>query len=118
MLSFDSQSVVILLDEKYKDHFDPDAPIFYRIKNNDVVRERNLCHLSAIDIALENNQIIALNLITNYMATYQDRYFYAVLFRDNFTNLLRSGISLKNFLDSDLVLHKFSFEEWPSTSKS
>ena len=35
-----------------------------------MIPKKGKYHLSAIDIALENNQIIDLNLITNYMATY------------------------------------------------
>ena len=117
-MSFDSQSVVVLLNDQYKEFFNSDDPIFYRIKNNDVILKKDVSYLSAIDIALDNNQIIALNLITNYMATYQDRYFFATLFRSNFVSLLKTGISLNKLLDSDLIMHKFDFEEWPTTSLS
>jgi len=32
--------------------------------------------------------------------------------------MLKIGINLNKFLESDLVLHKLNFEEWPSTCKS
>ena len=70
LISFDSQSLMILLDEKHKEYFNTDDPIFYRIKNNGMIPNKNKRNISAIDIALQNNQIIALNLITNYIATY------------------------------------------------
>ena len=70
ILSFDSKSMKALLDEKHRDLFIRYCPIFYVIKNNHLVQNRGLNYVSAIDIALQNNQIIALDLITDFMAIY------------------------------------------------
>ena len=69
MLSFDSRCVSALLDSKNCLNFQYDYPIFYKIRQNNVYETSQKTY-SAIDIAIENNQSQALNLIIEYMVKY------------------------------------------------
>ena len=62
-LAFDARSMRSLLDKNNKSYFDDEFPLFY--KNND--------GRSAIDTALENNQIRSVNLMIDYIVAYQNR---------------------------------------------
>ena len=44
---------------------------------------------SAIDSALDNNQIRSVNLMIDYIITYQNSYVYAHLFENNLVELLQ-----------------------------
>lgn len=70
---------------------------------------------SAIDTALENNQLGAINLIIDYLVTYQNSYVYFFLFRENFIKLIRKGgINISVLLNSDIFYHEFDFMGWPT----
>lgn len=62
-----------LLDKKNKKYFDDEFPLFYK----------NAGGSSAIDTALEKNQIRSLNLMIDYIVKYQNSYYYAHLFHKN-----------------------------------
>jgi hypothetical protein len=53
ILSFDSRSMAALLDDKNKEHFDSEFPIFYR--NKIAKKGGKFFYRSAIDSALRNN---------------------------------------------------------------
>lgn len=70
---------------------------------------------SAIDTALENNQLRAINLIIDYLVKHQNSYVYFFLFRENFIKLLRKGsINISALLNSNIFYHQFDFMGWPS----
>ena len=60
---------------------------------------------SAIDISLENNQIVGVNIIIDYIATYQNSYAYSFLFETNFTHLIEHKIDITKLLKSDIIYH-------------
>jgi hypothetical protein len=65
-IAADSKSVQDLLSEKNKAHFGGEFPIFY--KNPPVKDENgNMVSDSAIDIALDKNQIRSVNMMIDYM---------------------------------------------------
>lgn len=55
ILSFDSRSIKVLLDEKNNQYFHKDFPIFYKIMQKK--RGLETYTRSALDVAIENNQI-------------------------------------------------------------
>ena len=69
---------------------------------------------SAIDTALENNQIRALNEIIQYVVKYQNSYVYSYLFTDNLLSLIDKGVDVASLLASDIFYQRFDFQEWPA----
>jgi len=63
ILSFDSRIVRTLLSFEFS-QFNKDTPIFYKMRH---VIDDEIKNVSALDVALENNQIRALNLIIKYI---------------------------------------------------
>jgi hypothetical protein len=56
ILSFDSRSIVALLDQKHSSSFTKDNPMFYKFKQDQEQLAQNEFK-SAFDVALDNNQI-------------------------------------------------------------
>lgn len=87
ILSFDSQSIEILLDEKNSAYFDLKYPLIYKLYTGKrrekipllALNQENEKH-SALDTAIQNNQIRALNLFIKYIVNYQNSYVYSYLF--------------------------------------
>ena len=50
--------------------------------------------ISAIDTAIENNQIRATNAIISYIVKYQNNVVFSFLFEKNFVSLLDKGINV------------------------
>ena len=59
-LAFDSKSIVALLDNKNEPFFDEEFPLFYKQSNGQ----------SAIDDALDKNQIRSVNAMIEYLLKY------------------------------------------------
>lgn len=127
MLSFDSRSIKTLLSEKHEHWFASEYPIFYKtrdIKGLKAEEDEQLDNKSkflpnarlksAIDTALEANQIIATNLMIDYIIKHQNNYVYSFLFEDNLVDLLQKGINISGLLNSDIFFHRFDFESWPA----
>ena len=68
---------------------------------------------TALDIALDSNQIRAVLLMIEYIIKYQNCHVFAFLFHDNFRTLVEKGIKLRPLLSSDIFCHRFDFEDWP-----
>ena len=68
---------------------------------------------TALDIALNSNQISAANKIIEYINQYQNSYVFLFLFQDNFKTLIEKGIKVSDLLSSDIFCHQFDFEDWP-----
>lgn len=78
ILSFDSCSLEYLLHDRFEEQFSSQYPIFYRnkIQKGKVYSYHgqdcgnNYFYRSAIDNALKNNQIRAINLMIDYIVKY------------------------------------------------
>ena len=108
ILSFDSRSIIALLDMKHEHLFQCKYPVFYKTKVSE-----DKC-ISAIDTAIENNQIRATNSIINYIVKYQNNVVFCYLFEENFVSLIEKGINVIDLLKSDIFFHRLDYMEWPS----
>lgn len=70
ILSFDSRSMKQLLSDKYKDMFQDEFPIFYKNKIQKSNNKSKFFYRSAIDSALRNNQLRAVDYIIDYIVKY------------------------------------------------
>jgi hypothetical protein len=68
LLSFDNSSIRALLSGDQMGNFEHKYPIFYRTKPKD--NEQNI-QRTAIDIALDEDQYMAVDLIIEYIVKYQ-----------------------------------------------
>jgi hypothetical protein len=73
--------------------------------------------VTAIEIALENNQVRALNKIIEFIVKCQNSYFFSFLFEDNAIDLLEKGIIMKPLFESNIFHPTFEFEHWPVIHK-
>ena len=110
ILSFDSRIVKALMESKFNDEFNRKYPIFYKMRHVINGREFNV---SALDVALQNNQIRALNAIIAYIIEYQNSFAFYFLFDDIFLELLEKGISVNKLLESDMFCHSFEVDDYP-----
>jgi hypothetical protein len=69
---------------------------------------------SAIDTALENNQVRGVQLILDHIVNYQNSYVSFTLFRGILGDLMSKGLVLEPLLSSDIFYKKLEFEDWPS----
>ena len=60
---------------------------------------------SGIDIALDNLQIKALDMMIAYVVKYQNTYVYSFLFEDNFMKIVDIGISVSDLINSDIFCY-------------
>ena len=100
ILAFDSRAIQVLLSLNGQDQ--NRNPVFYRLKQK---IGNQIQFKSAIDIALENNQVTACNLIIDYIVTYQNNFCFTFLFQENFLDLVKKGISVHCLLNSDIFCH-------------
>jgi len=105
-IAFDSRSMNRLLSDSNSEYFNDEFPVFY--KNEDGT--------SAIDTALDNNQVNSVNLMIDYIVKYQNNYEFANLFENNFVDLLNKGVHMNSLLRSKVFCYRFDFDEWPATS--
>ena len=79
ILSFDSHSLKILMDDKFETHFTKDFPLIYK---NKITKNNNKKYYfrSALDNSLKYNQIRAATLIIEYIRKYQNSYVSSYLF--------------------------------------
>jgi len=114
ILSFDSRSMKVLLDESNEEYFDEKYPLFYRNKLKKLDNKGKNFYRSAIDNALRNNQISAVTSIIEYIVKYQNNFVSSFLFQRNFFDLIEKGISVSSLLNSNIFCFSFDFDEWPS----
>ena len=96
------------MDDKNRKFFDSDFPVFYKNEKG----------MSAIDTALEKNQIRSVNLMIDYIVEYQNSYFYGHLFNYNVIELINKGVKMTPLFKSKVFNHTFDFDEWPSTNSN
>lgn len=70
ILAFDTQSMESLLNEKNNQYFSDEYPIIYKNKISKDKSSTHYFYRTAIDVALRNNQIGALNAVLDYIVKY------------------------------------------------
>ena len=84
MLSFSNKCLEFLLDEQYQDLFQSKYPIFYK---NKISKGKNgkdkYFYRSAIDTALRNDQLQAVQEIISYITKFQNNFISSFLFGRN-----------------------------------
>tara|TARA_B110000285_G_scaffold25825_1_gene24869 strand:+ start:2685 stop:3038 length:354 start_codon:yes stop_codon:yes gene_type:complete len=88
ILSFDSRSMESLLGEQHAEHFSNEFPLIYKTK---IVKKNNphkFFYRSAIDNALKNNQMRAIQVIIDYICKYQNNFTSSFLFLKNFGQII------------------------------
>ena len=71
---------------------------------------------SAIDIALDKNQIRSVNMMIDYMVQHQNSFVYSDLFANNFVEMYTKGCEMRNLLESNIFFHTFDYDGWPGTN--
>jgi hypothetical protein len=69
--------------------------------------------MTPIQIALENNQVVGLNRMIEFIVKYQNTYAFSFLFENNLTMLVNKGIKVALLFESDIFFHSFEFDDWP-----
>jgi hypothetical protein len=115
ILAFDSASMESLLGEANESYFSEEFPIIYK---NKVQKRNGRDHFftTAIDYALKNNQVKAVDLMVKYIVRYQNNYVSSFLFLKNLPHLIERGISILNLLESKIFVVTFDYDGWPSGS--
>lgn len=70
---------------------------------------------NAIDNALKNNQIGAVDGIIKYIVKYQNNYSSSYLFKKNLPSIMDMGVHVQFLFDSKVFTFDFDYDEWPST---
>ena len=70
ILSFDSRSMSALLNEDYSNYFTPEYPLFYKSKIQKTDNKDKFFYRSAIDMAIQNNQLTAAACIIHYITEF------------------------------------------------
>ena len=83
-MSFDNRSIKNLLDDKNNAFFDDKFPIFFK-------NERGT---SALDTAMNYNQIKSVDLMIKYMIEYQNKFVYAHIFEKNLVEFINKGVTM------------------------
>jgi len=84
--------------------------MFYKMRHN--IDGKSIT-VSALDIALENNQMRALNAIIKYIVQYQNSVSFHFLFDDILIDLISKGIEVTPLLNSKIFCYKFECEDYP-----
>lgn len=106
-LAFDNHSIDHILHDEHEEFFPKDFPIFYRNEEGK----------SAIDTALDANQIRSVNTMIEYICRRQDSWVYANLFTENLVSLINKGVTLRTLFDSNVFKLPIDSAEWPSAHK-
>jgi hypothetical protein len=72
LLSFDSRSMKHLLKDEFGSYFDPHHPMIYKNKFLQSGKENKYYYRNAIEQSVNNNQILAAELLIDYIAKYQN----------------------------------------------
>lgn len=105
ILSFDSRSMKVLLDDANKEFFQSEFPVFYRNKMPKQNNKDKSFYRSAIDNALRNNQVRAVTYIIEYISKYQNNYVSSFLFSKIMPTLLLKGIEISRLINSEIFCY-------------
>ena len=89
-LAFDNRSIKNLLDHKNEKYFNDKFPIFFKNEKG----------TSALDTALNYNQIRSVNLMIEYMCKYQNKFVYAHIFEKNLVDFINKGVKMYDLFQS------------------
>ena len=106
-LTFDRDSIALLLNCDLATCVDPQFPVFYKARNQ----------RSAIDVALDLNQVSTVRLFIKYIVQYQSSAMYAHLFHYNIVDMVKRGIEVYDLFNSKIFNMDIEFIEWPSLSE-
>ena len=124
ILAFDSRSLAYMLDDSFSEFFSSEYPLIYKNKirkvkkSDNSVKTDNFFYRSAIDNAMKNNQVRAMDVLIAYIAKYQGNYVSSYLFSHCLNRIIEQGISIQPLLRNPIFRFEFAFDEWPSLSKS
>lgn len=112
ILAFDSSSMAILMSDENQQYFNETFPIIYK---NKVQKKGGKSHFftTAIDYALKNNQVKAVNLMIDYIVKYQNNYVSSFLFNRSLPVLMQRAISIEKLLHSKIFNVNFDYDDWP-----
>jgi hypothetical protein len=103
ILSFESRFISKLLDDAINsDNLTFEYPLFYKMQHT---TKKITKILTPIEVAVENNQIIALNKIIEYVVKYQNTYAFSFLFEKYMLKLLEKGIKVSTLFESEIFCH-------------
>ena len=71
-------------------------------------------YTNAIENALKNNQVHAVNELIRYIVKYQNNFVSSYLFLKLLPVLIEKGIATHDLLASDIFNVVFDFDDWPS----
>lgn len=123
IMAYDSKSMTVLLNEKFEElgFYQSEYPVFYMNKQviskadeNNVIQKK-IKYRNALDIALQNNQMGAVNRIMWYITKYQNHFVSSFLFINNLPKIMEKGILIAELLESDVFNKNFDFDAWPAT---
>jgi hypothetical protein len=112
ILAFDSGSMVALFSDKNSQYFSEKYPVIYKNKVMKANGE-SFYYTNAIDIAMKNNQVRAVNTIIRYIVKYQNNYVSSYLFTKNMPIIIEKGISVEGLLSSKVFNVQFDYDGWP-----
>lgn len=102
-ISFDNESISQLLTEDNCEYFPKQYPLFFLDQKGK----------SAIDYALENNQMRSVTQMIHYIVRHQNRYEFNYLFRRNMRKLLMNDVACSSLLQSQIFNCHLDFDQWP-----
>ncbi len=115
ILSFDSRSMECLLGGQHEQHFTNEFPLIYKTKICKKNNPNKFFYRSAIDNALKNNQMRAIQIIIDYICKYQNNFTSSFLFLKNFGQIVSKGsLDLNEILDSNVFKMNFDYDGWIS----
>jgi|TARA_B110000305_G_C19407318_1_gene623476 hypothetical protein len=112
ILAFDSRAMECLLRDENSEYFSEEYPIIYKNK----IRKKtgkDFYYISALDAALKNNQVKAVNKMIEYVVKYQNNYVSSYLFLKILPSLMQKDIKIQAILESEIFTVIFDFDEWP-----
>jgi hypothetical protein len=73
---------------------------------------------SPIDVALNHNQLGAINVMIDYVCKHQNHHAFFYLFKQNFVKMIHcGGINVAQLLNSRIFYTRIDFEGWPLVSQ-
>jgi len=99
ILAFDSRAMESLLRDENSQYFSEEYPIIYKNK----IRKKtgkDFYYISALDAALKNNQVKAVNKMIEYVVKYQNNYVSSYLFLKILPALMQKDIKIQAILES------------------
>jgi hypothetical protein len=84
------------------DNYQFDTPLFYKMQHTN---KKETKILTSVEIAAENNQIIALNRIIDFVVKYQNTYAFSFLFEKHMIMLIEKGIKVTSLFESEVFCH-------------